>query len=76
MEFWEDSHRCPEPFVFFCCYRVYSMLENTIEPTLSNARRHSDVTSVTYAHFTYFTHVNPQKVWNIGKIAMGARSLL
>ena len=52
------------------------MWENTIELTLSNTRRHSDVTSVTYAHFTNFSTVDPQKVWNIAKIAIGARSLL
>ena len=52
------------------------MWENTIKPTLSNTRCHSDVTNVTYAHFTYFSHIDPQKVWNIGEIGIGARSLL
>ena len=52
------------------------MWENTIEPTLSNTRRHSDVTSVTYAHFTNFSHVDPQKVWNIGEIAVVPGCLL
>ena len=52
------------------------MWENTIEPTLSNTRRHTDVTSVTYAHFTYFSLVDPKKVWNIEKIAIGPGCLL
>ena len=52
------------------------MWENTIEPTLTNTRRHGDVTSVTYAHFTNFSHVDPQTVVILGKIAIAARSLL
>ena len=52
------------------------MWENTIEPTLTNTRRHSDVTSVTYAHFIYFSLVDPKNVWNIGKIAIGPGCLL
>ena len=52
------------------------MWENTIEQTLTNTRRHSDVISVTYAHLTYFSHVDPKKVVIIGKIAIGVQSLL
>ena len=47
-----------------------------MEPTRTNIWRHSDVTSVTYAHFTYFSLVDPKKVWIIGEIAKGLRSLL
>ena len=76
MEYWKVSNSSRVPFVFFCCYRVYSMWESTIEPTLTNIRRHSDVTSVKYAHFSYFSHEYLKKVWNIGKIGIGAWSLL
>ena len=76
MEYWKDSNRSRVPFRFFGCYRVYSMWESTIEPTLTNTWHHSDVTSVTNAHFTYFSHVDPQKVWNIGEIAVGPGCLL
>ena len=76
MEYWKDSNRSRVPFRFIGCYRVYSMWESTIEPTLANTRHHSDVTSITYAHFTYFSLVDPKKVWKIGKIAIGPGCLL
>ena len=76
MEYWKVSNSSRVPFVFFCCYRVYSMWKSTIPPTLTNTQHHSDVTSVTYAHFTYFSLVDPKKVWIIGEIAIDPGCLL
>ena len=47
-----------------------------MELTLTNIWCHSDVTGVKYAHFSYFSHVDPKKVWNIEKIAIGPGCLL
>ena len=60
------------PFVFFFVLKgIFNVGKHNGTNSDYYIWCHSDVTGVKYAHFSYFSHVDPQKVWNIGKIAIG-----